>query len=147
MVVPPLLFRTGAQHPERPQRCLNLKRSLIRSKAVHSIFWRETPSKRKKEAWEESREGAPFKAIFEAIKAAKARVAVKAPFKAIFEAIKAAEARVEGPRPRAEGAAENPVVETRHHPVVETRMDPVRNTASPALGVNLVGSPQRHQNR
>src|SRR5262249_11920516 len=72
---------------------------------------------------------------------------VESPFEAVFEAIKAAEARVEGPRPRPEGVAEDSVVEARHHPTVEARMDTGRNTASAAVGVNLVGSPEQHHKR
>jgi hypothetical protein len=120
------------------------------SGGLHSVVSGANPSKRKNEPrgeeWEESRSEArdeepateaPFEAVFEAIEAAEA----------VFEAIEAAEAVIEGPRPWAEGAAEDPVVEARGHPAVEARVAPVRNSPSPALGMSLVGSPQHHHKR
>src|SRR6516165_8679844 len=76
--------------------------TLTRLTPVHSVGSREKPSKRTKEAWNESR--------------VEAGVEAEAPFEAVFEAIEAAEAEaieagVENPRPRAERAAETPVAE------------------------------------
>jgi hypothetical protein len=112
--------------------------TLTRSTPAHSVGSREKPSKRRKEAWEESR--------------AEAGVEAEPPFEAVFEAIEAAEAEaieagVENPRPRAEGAAEAPVVEAAvvETAVVEAAVHAGVHAAVRALGVKLAWSPQHHQ--
>src|SRR5438552_3140114 len=79
--------------------------TLTRSRPVHSVVWRETPSKRTKEAWAESR----------------AEAGVGEP---------SVEARVEhrtteaGVEPPAMEAGIEPASEARHDPAVEARVGP-----------------------
>jgi hypothetical protein len=75
----------------------------------------------------------------EAIEAAEAEAPVKA-----IEAAEAIEAVAEGPWPRAEGAAEEPLVEAGSETAVEARVAPVKTRPS---GVNLAGGPQHYQER
>jgi hypothetical protein len=111
--------------------------TLTQSRLVHSILWRETPSKRKEEAWVESRrEGREKEPPVEAV------------LETVFEAIKSVEAGVEAAvEAGVEAAVEagnEPTSEARHDAAAEARVDSGAKTASHVLGVKLAGSPQRY---